>query len=425
MESLTFVVVAAGILVFGTVSERVQKSIFTPPIVFTGFGLLVGAHGLHLVDLELGEHVVHTLAELTLVLVLFTDASRIDLKLLRREHDLPIRLLLVGLPLTIVLGTFAAVGLFPQFTFWEAALLAAVLAPTDAALGQAVVSSPRVPVRIRQALNVESGLNDGIALPVVLVFMSTCASAIPGQGGTEYWFRFAFLQVSLGPLAGALVGWLGGQMVQIAARRRWMSHSFESLSSLALALLAFGLAEWIGGNGFIAAFCAGLTLGNTAKEVVGCLQEFAEAEGQLLTLLVFMIFGAVMIPDAIAHLSWPILIYAIASLTVIRMLPVFLGLLGTGVRKETVLFLGWFGPRGIASILFGLLVVSGSVLRAREEIFLTVVVTVALSVIAHGVSANPGASWYAARTVGSGERSDFPEHKKVGEMRVRVRHQES
>lgn len=424
MESLTFVVIAAGILVFGAISERVQKSIFTPPIVFTGFGLLMGGHGLHLVDLELGEHAVHTLAELTLVLVLFTDASRIDLKLLRREHDLPMRLLLIGLPLTIVLGALVAMGLFPGFTFWEAALLAAVLAPTDAALGQAVVSSPKVPVRIRQTLNVESGLNDGIALPVVLVFMSTCASAVPGEGGTEYWLKFALLQVTLGPLAGILVGWVGGQVVQIAARRRWMDRSFESLSSLALALLAFGIAEWIGGNGFIAAFCAGLTLGNTAKEIVECLQEFAEAEGQLLTLLMFMIFGAVMIPDALSHFSWPMIGYGILSLTVIRMLPVGMSLLGTGVQKETVVFLGWFGPRGIASILFGLLVVSGSVLEGREEIFLTVIITVAMSIVAHGMTANPGASWYSKRTGAGSGSVEIPEQQEVGEMRVRVRHQE-
>jgi NhaP-type Na+/H+ or K+/H+ antiporter len=210
MHSLAFVVVALGILGFGLISQRVQTSVLTPPIVFVALGLAVSG----ILDLELGEGLVHTLAELTLVLVLFTDASRINLRLLRREHNLPVRLLALGMPLTVVLGTLAAIWLFPGFTAWEAALLAAVLAPTDAALGQAVVSSPRVPVRIRQTLNVESGLNDGIALPLVLIVMSMCASSVPGEGGASYWLRFAALQVTLGPLTGAVVGWVGGRLVE-------------------------------------------------------------------------------------------------------------------------------------------------------------------------------------------------------------------
>ncbi len=423
MESVAFAVVAAIILGFGLISGRVQHSILTPPLVFVGLGLLVGERGVGLVDLHLDDRLIHTLAELTLVLVLFTDATRIDLKLLRREHDLPVRLLLVGMPLTILFGLAVASGLFPHLTFWEAALLAAVLAPTDAALGQAVVSSPRVPVRIRQTLNVESGLNDGIALPLVLVFMSTCASAVPGQGGTEYWLKFAVLQVTLGPLVGVLVGWAGGRLVTRGTESGWMNHAFQHLSALGLALLAFAGAELVGGNGFIAAFTAGLTLGNTAKSICDCLYEFAEAEGQLLTLLVFLVFGAVMLPGVFEHLGWRALVYAVLSLTAVRMLPVALSLIGAGLRKETTLFLGWFGPRGIASILFGLLVVESSVLVHREEVFTVVLATVALSVVAHGVTASPGAEWYARHTEGY-KRDDeaAPEHMSVPEMPVRIRH---
>ncbi len=387
-----------------------------------GLGLLIGEGGLGLVKLHIDDHLIHTLAELTLVLVLFTDATRIDLKLLRKEHDLPVRLLLVGMPLTILLGTIVAAYLFGQLTPWEAALLAAVLAPTDAALGQVVVSSPKVPVRIRQTLNVESGLNDGIALPVILVFMSTCSSFVPGEGGAEYWLKFAALQITLGPLTGIVVGLVGGRLVAWGKESGWMNEAFQHLSALGLALLAYSGAELIGGNGFIAAFIAGLTLGNTAKAISDELYEFAEAEGQLLTLLVFLVFGAVMLPGAFEHLSWQMVVYSVLSLTLIRMLPVAVSLIGAHLRKETVLFLGWFGPRGIATILFGLLVVDRSVLVHREEIFLVAIVTVALSVFAHGVTAFPGANWYSRHTEGFKDDNAAGEHKSVSEMPVRIPH---
>ncbi len=419
MESMVFAVIATAILGFGLISGRVQNTMITAPLVFVGFGLLLGEHGLGIFTLHIEDHLIHTLAELTLLLVLFTDATRINLKQLRQQHNLPVRLLMVGMPLTIVLGTLAAVGLFPDFTFWEAALLAAVLAPTDAALGQAVVSSPKVPVRIRQTLNVESGLNDGIALPLVLLFLSTCSSAVAGQGGTEYWLKFAVLQVTLGPLVGILVGWGGGRLVGWGMRSKWMNESFQHLSTLGLALMSFAGAELIGGNGFIAAFCAGLALGNTAECSFESLYEFAESEGQLLALMVFLVFGAVLLPGAIDHVTWEIVLYGVLSLTVIRMLPVAVSLIGTKLRKETVLFLGWFGPRGIASVLFGLLVVEKSILHHREEIFVVALITVALSVVAHGVSASPGATWYSTHS--ETYQKDSMEHQDVSEMPVRIR----
>ncbi|MEM7586614.1 MAG: cation:proton antiporter [Acidobacteriota bacterium] len=420
MESMAFAAVATAILGFGLISGRVQNTIITAPLVFVGFGMLLGEHGLGLFTLHVEDHVIHTLAELTLVLVLFTDATRINLEQLRRQHNLPIRLLAIGMPLTIVLGTLVAIWLFPELTFWEAALLAAVLAPTDAALGQAVVSSPKVPVRIRQTLNVESGLNDGIALPLVLVFLSTCSSAVPGQGGTEYWLKFAALQVTLGPLIGIAVGLLGSRLVSWGMRSKWMNEAFQHLSTLGLALLSFAGAELIGGNGFIAAFCAGITLGNTSSCAFESLYEFAEAEGQLLALLVFLVFGAVLLPGAIDHVTWQYVLYGVLSLTVVRMVPVAISLIGARLRKETVLFLGWFGPRGIASVLFGLVVVESSVLHHREEIFFVMIITVALSVIAHGVSAFPGVEWYSAHSETYDATSG--EHQDVAEMPVRIRH---
>jgi NhaP-type Na+/H+ or K+/H+ antiporter len=357
-------------------------------------------------------------------LVLFTDAARIDLRVLRREHDLPIRLLVIGLPLTIVAGTLVAAVMLDTLTFWEAAVLAAILAPTDAALGQAVVSSERVPVRIRQALNVESGLNDGIALPVILILLSIAGAAEHSQN-VIYWIQFAALQVILGPLVGIGVGYFGGKLIERAARIGWINHAFQDLSALGLSLLAFAGAELIGGNGFIAAFCAGLTLGNCSRAICTCLYEFAEAEGQLLTLLIFMVFGALMLPMTLDHFSWVVLAYGVLSLTLIRIVPVVISLVGAGLRWQTVSFLGWFGPRGIASILFALLVVEESGLPGREQILIVVMATVVLSVFAHGVTAYPGAKWYERQVAKiKPEKKDVAEHRDVTEMPVRLPHAE-
>jgi NhaP-type Na+/H+ or K+/H+ antiporter len=421
MESLSFLVIAIGILGFALISGRVQRSIVTAPMVFVTFGFVV-ARGLGVVELEMEDPLIHTLAELTLVLVLFTDASRIDLGLLRREHDLPVRLLTIGLPMCIVLGGLLAVALF-DFGLWEAAVLAAMLAPTDAALGQAVVSIQEVPVRIRQALNVESGLNDGIALPVFLLFLSF-AGAAEQVAPTSYWIRFAALQLILGPLVGIAVGYFGGKLVERGSRTGWINRSFQDLSALGLSLLAFAVAELVGGNGFIAAFTAGLTLGNTSRAICSCLYEFAEAEGQLLTLLIFTVFGAVMVPLALEHVGWRVIGYAVVSLTIIRMIPAAMSLIGARLQPDTVLFLGWFGPRGIATILFALLMLERAALSGGEQILVVAMTTVLLSVFAHGITAYPLAKWYAARAEEMGEEPGMAELEQVSEMPVRISYAE-
>ena len=419
MENLAFVVVALGILGFGLTSGRVQRTVITPPMVFVVFGYLVSQQVLGVVIFDLDSRWIETLAELTLVLVLFTDAARMDLRLLVRDHNLPLRLLAFGLPLTILFGAVAGAGLFDQFGFWEAAVLAAVLAPTDAALGQAVINSPAVPVRIRQALNVESGLNDGIVLPVVLILLSV-AGATEHQGTAGFWLRFTAIQLVVGPLVGVAVGYIGGKLVEHGSHTGWINRSFQQLSALGLSLLAFAGAGILGGNGFLAAFCAGLALGNCSRSICSCLYEFAEAEGQLLSLLVFMIFGAVMVPEALAHLSWFVLFYALLSLSLVRMVPVAVSMLGAKLRGETVLFLGWFGPRGLASILFAFLVVEQSNIAGREEVLVIVVTTVLLSVFAHGITALPLANWYAARAETMKDEPDIEEHVVVAEMPVRL-----
>ena len=418
MDTTSFVLIALFVLGYGLVSKRLENTMITPPMVFVTLGLVFGTGGLESLGMSVNENVIHVLAELTLVLVLFGDAARIDLRVLRKELGLPVRLLGIGMPLTIALGAMCAKLVFPQITWLEAAALGAILAPTDAALGQAVVSSPAVPLRIRQALNVESGLNDGIALPVVLVF-AALASMGGGEGRTaSEWVQFAALQVTLGPLAGVVIAWVGGRLISWSDGRGWMSGNFARLAGIALALLAFSAAELIGGNGFIAAFVAGMTLGNSQRGKCEYLYTFLEAEGQLLVLLVFLLLGVSLAWPAIAQGDGRMWVYAVLSLTVIRMVPVAISMIGSGLRAPSVVFLGWFGPRGLASLLFAILILEEAALPHGESIFNVVILTVLASIFAHGMSAAPAAKWYGQM---AGDATHCPEeHETVIEQPLRA-----
>lgn len=402
MEIHPIAIISAGIILFGLVSKRLEGTILTAPMVFTLFGLVIGGAVFGLADLDYGHGFLHGLAELTLILVLFSDAVRIDLKQLKREHNLPLRLLGIGMPLTILAGTAFALLLPMGLGMWEAALLAAILAPTDAALGQSVVSSPEVPARIRQTLNVESGLNDGIALPVVLI-MASLAGAQTESAGSENWLLFGAKQVILGPIAGITIGLLGARLIDFATKKDWMNEGFKKLAILSLALLAFSGAEIIGGNGFISAFVAGGVFGNTVREQCHSVFQFAEIEGELLVLLTFLMFGAAMLPLSFEVITGTTVLYAVLSLTLIRMVPVALSLLGSGLRLPSIGFLGWFGPRGLASILFALFVLEGTDLPAADQILAVTVITVGLSILLHGVTAAPAARWYGAMVSRMGE----------------------
>ncbi len=422
METLAFATVAIFILLFGLISGRIERTPVTAPMVFVLFGLILSDRVMGIIDLDIENALVDLVAELTLVLILFTDASRIDLKRLRDEHTIPVRLLSFGLPLTMLAGSIAALLLIDILNFWEAVVLAIILSPTDAALGQAVVSSSKVPIRIRQALNVESGLNDGIVLPILLICVSL-AGASEGQHSLGYWIQFVAWQVICGPIVGIAVGYLGGQALQWAQQREWVNEAFQDLAAIGLALLAFSGAELVGGNGFLAAFCAGLTLGNTTSKICSCLYEFAEAEGQLLTLLTFMIFGAIMVFPVLPYVDGSILLYAILSLTLIRLLPVWISLIGLDLRLHTIAFVGWFGPRGIASILYILLVLKESHLAHHETIFTVVITTVLSSVYAHGLTAVPWANLYARQIQKMQEKhgdEQMREMEMVSEMPLRL-----
>ena len=413
--------IAIFILLFGLISRRLEMSPITPPMAYVLFGLLISSSVLGIVrEVNVNNEFIKILAEITLAILLFTDASRIKLKELRRDYNLPLRLLGIGLPISILLGTGLALLLFgDRLDIWSAAALATILAPTDAALGQAVVNSSRIPASIRQAINIESGLNDGICLPILLLFFSLAEES---NSGAAYWFKFASQQIILGTLMGIAVGYFGIKLIAYSLRRKWMTDSFEYLAVLGLSILAYTCAEIIGGNGFLAAFAAGLTLGIIGKQsVLDHLQSFGEAEGQLLTLISFLLFGAVMVIPSLQNATWQIWLYALGSLTVTRMLGVAIALLGSDFQLDSNLFLGWFGPRGIASIIYGLLITEKAGVQGSELIFTTMVITVLVSIFAHGMTAYPGSVWYANRI---DDKKDvhhlMPEMKAVAELPVRL-----
>jgi NhaP-type Na+/H+ or K+/H+ antiporter len=410
-----FVVLASVVFAFGLVSRRLEGTVITAPIVFVAAGVVLGPAGLGLVEFGLDDHTVLLLGEIALAIVLFTDAARINLPSLRQNEGLSLRLLGIGMPLTIALGTAAAALLLTDLSFWEAAIVGTVLAPTDAALGQAVVSNPRVPARVRQALNVEAGLNDGLSVPFLALFLILAVEA--ERLSANLWVRFALEQVGLGALVGVGVGLAGGWLVRWASKRGWMTDSSQRLALLVLAIIAWALADQIGGNGFIAAFVGGLAVGPTVERVGEQLIRFTEAEGQLLNLSVFFIFGVLVI-GLIQPLSWEVALYALISLSVIRMLPVAVSLAGTHLRSVSVLFMGWFGPRGLASIVLGLIVVAEAPLLAgRDQIELVVALTVLFSVLLHGVTAAPLSAVYARRV--DGMAADAPEKQGALELPTR------
>lgn len=421
MESIGLLAFLVCILLAASISRRIQGTIITLPMVYTLFGILLGGLVLDFVPLTTENVIVELIAELTLVFVLATDASRIEVRRLFRDHDLPARLLGIGLPLTMVLGTITAVLVFTDLSFWEAAILGVILSPTDASLGQSVVSNPKVPVRIRQTLNIESGLNDGIAMPFLLLAIGLAESEVLFEN--PFGFLFSVLvQIGLGILAGAVTGYLGARFIQWGQRSGWMSGKFQKISSLALILLAYGFAEAIGGNGFIAAFSFGLAFGNVAKkEETEELYEHAETEVALLMLLTFMLFGAVMLPPAVENISPAIALFAVLSLTLVRLLPVAISLIGAKVRRMTNLFLGWFGPRGVASILYAFIVLEHESLPGLELIYAAVMITVLFSIYAHGVTASPAADRYGMRMtdLAQVEKAE-PENQDVSEMPLRA-----
>lgn len=400
-EHVIILTIALLVLLYGYISKALAAINVSGPMFFAGVGLLISPLGLNVSQVDVNADFVIIIVEIALVLVLFSDAALLDLKLLCRSWRIPTRLLVVGLPITIMLGTFTAQLIFPDEPGIYMLLLALLLTPTDAALGKAVVSDPQVPKKIRSIINVESGLNDGIIFPLVITVLAMITSGLTQvNAGDSHWFRYVLQQVGFGALVGAGVGFIGAKLSVVSVNKNWMVGSYQNLIPIALAILSFYLAEYFHGNGFIAAFCAGLLVGNTSIKAKEHIEDFAESEGELLVLISFFLFGLAFVPRIIDYVTIQVCLYAFLSLTFLRMLPVMFSLLGAQLDGKkldlsTMAFVAWFGPRGIASILYVLIVAHevGDV-SGFETVYATVMVTVFLSIVAHGLTAQPLANWY-------------------------------
>lgn len=392
---------ALGILVafavYSLFSRAISTSILTLPILFTLLGLALSGSLKETVPPEFVSGAKTGLAEITLILVLFADASRVRFRRLVLEWQFPARMLIIGMPLTIALGTGVAFWLNPAAGLATALLTAAVLTPTDAALGQSVVASPDVPEHLGETINVESGLNDGLAFPFVLL-SATLASSALGESGPGSLALDALVEVILGPLAGIAVGWLSARAMDWSQDRGYMLESAGAVVFLVTAFAAYLLADAVHGNGFIAAFVAGMVFGNSYRHEIHFISEFMDGAGQLLTMSAFLVFGAFLLPDGLAHAgSWTVVL-AVLFLTLVRMAPIVLSLTGSGLSMREKLFLGWFGPRGLASILFMLLILDQFELPEEDTLLACVSLTVALSILLHGMSSAP-----LARRIGLGD----------------------
>ena len=411
------IIFSLAIFVYSLVSHRIEGSIITAPMIFVGIGLLVSPEWFDIVAVDANSPVILIFAEIALVLILFSDAARIDFTTLKGNRSYPSRLLAIGLPLTIFAGAVTAIIFFTDIALPEAALIGAILAPTDAGLGQVIVNSPKVPARIRQALNVESGLNDGGAIPFFALFL-VLADAEKDNIPAAQWVLFAAEQIGLGILVGLIVGLIGGYLVNRAIDRGMMRGRFQWTGFLALAIISFVAADAVGGSGFIAAFVGGFATTLTGKHVSESIIEFTATGGEIFSLAVFFIFG-VIAASLMSGITLAILIYAVLSLTLLRMLPVAISLLKTRLQPESVIFIGWFGPRGLASIVLMLITVNDAPgIPGLKTIVMVVGTTVLISVFAHGITAKPAIDWYAAKIASL--PADAPELKEVVESPTRI-----
>lgn len=385
---------ALALIAVAAVSRRLSGTPVTPAMVFVAFGLLAGPLAIDAIDVAGTGWAVRMLAEATLALVLFTDASRIRLRQLERGAGLPERLLGIGLPLTIALGALVAGVVLDQLTVGEALILAVVLAPTDAALGQAVIGHLRVPQDVRQGLNVESGLNDGICVPLLFAAVAFADVESDLSGGHSA-VVLLVEEIGWGAVGGVAAGLLIAAVFRYAGARGLITDPWRQVIPAAGAALAYGTAVALGGSGFIAAFVAGATFRLALGHDPEPLNRLAEEVGDVLNGVTFVLFGAVLLGPALPELDVSIALYAVLSLTLVRMLPVAIALAGTGARRATVGFVGWFGPRGLASIVFAVIVVEESALPHEDVLVTTVYCTVGLSVLVHGLTAAPLANWYA------------------------------
>ena len=389
-------ILGAFAFIYSTIVGGVEKTAITGPIVFTAFGFIAGPLGLGWLEPDISNETLKYLADITLAIVLFIDAAHADLRILRRHIGIPGRMLLLGLPGVIGLGFLVGMFLFEELTWTGLAILATILAATDAALGKAVIANRAVPKEVREGLNVESGLNDGLCVPILFLLIAiSLGNTGEGETGTLA-LRLVVQELGIGLAVGLGVTAVGLWLISFGRERGWVTEVWAQMPVVTLAVTCFAIAQSLHGSGYIAAFVGGMLFGSVQKDATYKLVLAAEGTAELLSLVIWVEFGTAVIAWAFDLITWQAVVYGVLSLTLIRMLPIFLSLTGTGQPVESKLFLGWFGPRGLASVVFALIVINNGVPGA-QLIALVVAITVFFSLMAHGLSANPLAAAFARR----------------------------
>ena len=406
MSNYQILAVLSGfVLFYSLVGTRLQRTPFSGALIYVIAGFLCGPSATGLVKFDIEAEGISWIAELTLAVVLFSDSANANLAVLRRVEAVPFRLLLIGLPLSIALGYGIGQVLFDGLSVYAVAIMATMLAPTDAALGKAVVTNESVPPSVRESLNVESGLNDGICVPVLLFFLYLAAGELSQEEAVRSIYALPIQQIGVGALVGLTVSFLGTLAMRFCVQREWTTGTWDQMPVIALAFICFAVAQMLGGSGFISSFCGGFLFGRLAGEKKQKYLESAEGTGDALAMITWFVFGTVVVAECLQSIRWNTALYAILSLTVVRMLPVYLATAGLKWRTDTRLFIGWFGPRGLASIVFAVMVLDAKIAGADTLVAVTSL-TILLSVIAHGLSATPLATLYSKRL----KATDLEEH---------------
>ena len=389
-------IIALFAFVYSAIAGGVERTIISGPMIFIAFGLGFGPVGLGILNLDISHVELRVVADLTLALILFIDAANADLSILKRNIKIPRRMLVFGLPLIILFGFGAGILIFDDLTLYELAILATMLAATDAALGKAVITNPAVPSPIREGLNAESGLNDGICVPILFLFIALAVGTDVQGSSMGLALKLVGQEIGIGLIVGLGLTASGSWLLRFCWKRGWVTDVWGQMPVVALSMGSFALAQSLHGSGYIAAFTGGILFGYLAKKETHKLVHAAEGIGETMALFTWVIFGAAVVGKVFEYFSWEVVLYAVLSLTVVRMLPVYLSLIGTAADHHSKLFLGWFGPRGLASIVFAIIVLNEN-LPGGKTLAITVVCTVFLSVIVHGLTANPLANALAAK----------------------------
>ena len=392
-----------AIFLYSIFGGGLEKLPLSAPLLFVITGLVLGPLVLNLVDIKISGENYETLANLALALVLFTGASKINIEVLKSSLAIPSRLLMIGLPLTIIAGLFAGYLVFNNFLWIELAILATVLAPTDAALGEAVVTNKVVPAKIREALNMESGLNDGISVPIFLLLIAIFKAHAVEDVSIAFAMGLFAKEIGIGLVAGFAILFFGSKLLVFAEERKWIAEAWKPVIIIALAFSCFSLADLFGGSGFIACFTGGFVYGAVNKKYKSNLEKHAEGLGNAITFVIWIIFGSFVISSYIHNFTWQIVLYAVLSLTLVRIIPVLISLTKSRCSVKEELFIGWFGPRGLASIVFAIMLLDVK-LPHLETVIPTILCTVLLSVILHGITANPFANSFNKKSI----RKDAP-----------------